>query len=224
AKIDVFKRKITLRVGEEKIIFKRVKPSSSLIKRVYMLSLREIMELNLEAKLMGETLGLNRSLDPFFEDYIELNDLNVPLDLKRDQVDDLMPTIKEGEVVKEFRTRNDARMDKLEYKENNVVRALMNIPIFVGTFSILTDFAVLEDMDAYRNEGIGDVILGEPFLREVGINAKRFDGMMRSHPRFKNHTIEQCNKILPLLKDLAGKKSKMLVENLRSGNLEVLES
>ncbi|GJY51491.1 hypothetical protein Tco_0442338 [Tanacetum coccineum] len=93
AKIDVFKRKITLRVGEEKIIFKSVKPASSLIKRVYMLSLRERMELDLEARLIGETLVLNRSLDPLFGDYIELNDLNVPLELRRDQVDDLMPTI-----------------------------------------------------------------------------------------------------------------------------------
>ncbi|GJX02399.1 putative reverse transcriptase domain-containing protein [Tanacetum coccineum] len=231
AKIDVFKRKITLRVGEERIIFKSVKPASSLIKRVYMLGLRERMELDLEARLMGETLMLNRSLDPFFEDYIELNDLNVPLELRRDQVDDLMPTIEEGEVVKEFRARNDARMvskvfgypsecghdkkiridcsyhlkffcmigfeflhaiffpilyvnvmskkfynsirkDKLEYKGNNVVGALMDIPIFVGTFSVLTDFAVLEDMDAYRDEGMGDVIFGEPFFREVGINAR----------------------------------------------------
>nr|GEV99921.1 putative reverse transcriptase domain-containing protein [Tanacetum cinerariifolium] len=81
AKIDVFKRKITLRVGEERIIFKSVKPASSLIKRVYMLSLRERMKLDLEARLMGETLVLNRSLDPFFEDYIELNNLNVPLEL-----------------------------------------------------------------------------------------------------------------------------------------------
>ncbi|GJS08722.1 hypothetical protein Tco_0365518 [Tanacetum coccineum] len=63
AKIDVYKRKITLRVGEENIIFKSVKPASSLIKRVYMLSLRERMELDLEARLMGETLVLNRSLD-----------------------------------------------------------------------------------------------------------------------------------------------------------------
>ncbi|GKE11745.1 putative ribonuclease H-like domain-containing protein, partial [Tanacetum coccineum] len=70
AKIDVFKRNITLRVGEERIIFKSVKPASSLIKRVYMLSLRERIELDLEARLMGETLVLNRSLDPFFEDYI----------------------------------------------------------------------------------------------------------------------------------------------------------
>ncbi|GJX23157.1 reverse transcriptase domain-containing protein [Tanacetum coccineum] len=51
AKIDVYKRKITLRVGEENIIFKSVKPSSSIIKRVYMLSLRELMELDLEARL-----------------------------------------------------------------------------------------------------------------------------------------------------------------------------
>ncbi|GJZ42757.1 hypothetical protein Tco_0590012 [Tanacetum coccineum] len=50
------------------------------------------------------------SLDPFFKDYIELNDLNVPLDLRRDQVDDLMPTIEDGEVVEEFRARNNDRM------------------------------------------------------------------------------------------------------------------
>ncbi|GJR84995.1 hypothetical protein Tco_0209006, partial [Tanacetum coccineum] len=86
AKIDVYKRKITLR-----------------------------------------TLVLSRSLDPFLEDYIELNDLNEPFELRRNQGDDLMPTIEEG--------------------------ALMNVPIFVGTFSIMTDFAVLEDMDAYRDEG-----------------------------------------------------------------------
>ncbi|GJY73187.1 putative reverse transcriptase domain-containing protein, partial [Tanacetum coccineum] len=194
AKIDVFKRKITLRVGDEKIIFKSVKPASSLIKRVYMLSLRERMELNLEARLMGETLVLNRLLDHYYGDYIELNDLNTPLELRRDQVDDLMPTIKKGGVIEKFRARNNARIvskkfrypsdydhekkDKLEYKGNNVVGALMNIPIFVGTFFVLTDFAVVEDMDAYRNEEMGDVIFGEPFLREVRINARRFEGMI----------------------------------------------
>ncbi|GJR97059.1 hypothetical protein Tco_0269233 [Tanacetum coccineum] len=35
SKIDVYKRKITLRVREENIIFKSVKPASSLIRRVY---------------------------------------------------------------------------------------------------------------------------------------------------------------------------------------------
>ncbi|GKF20536.1 putative reverse transcriptase domain-containing protein, partial [Tanacetum coccineum] len=37
AKIDVYKRKITLRADEERIVFSSVKPASSLIKRVYML-------------------------------------------------------------------------------------------------------------------------------------------------------------------------------------------
>ncbi|GJS75762.1 putative reverse transcriptase domain-containing protein [Tanacetum coccineum] len=247
SKIDVYKRKITL-------------------------GLRERMELDLEARLMGETLVLNRSLDHFLEDYIELNDLNEPIKLKRNQGDDLMPTIEEGEVIEEFITRdedldtriddypsycdddkkihidyahnlrfscmigfefthanffpllyvnvmskkfhNSIMKDKMVYKGNNVVGAVMNVPIFVGTFSVVADFAVLENMDAYRDEGMGDVIVGEPFLREVRIKAKRFEGiitlyknddeatyqMVRSHSRFKNHTNEQCNKIPPLLK------------------------
>ncbi|GKA10923.1 gag-pol polyprotein [Tanacetum coccineum] len=83
AKIDVYKRKITLRVEEEKIIFTSVKHASSLIKRAYMLSLRERIELDLEARLMGETLVINRSLDPFFKNYIELNDLNESFELRR---------------------------------------------------------------------------------------------------------------------------------------------
>nr|GFA09114.1 hypothetical protein [Tanacetum cinerariifolium] len=220
--IDFFKRNITLRVGEEKIIFKSVKLVSSLIKRVYMLSLRERIELDLEARLMGETLVLNRSLDPFFgsldpffEDYIELNDLNVPLELRKDQINDLMPTIEEGKVVDEFRARNDARMvgkifgypSDCDYDKKIRINCAYNLKFFC--------MIVLEDMDAYRDDGKGDVILSEPFLREVGITAKRFERkitihngneevtyqMARPHPRFEHYTNEQCNKIPPLLKD-----------------------
>ncbi|GJX77469.1 hypothetical protein Tco_0324280 [Tanacetum coccineum] len=178
AKIDVFKRKITLRVREEKIIFKSVKPTSSLIKRVYMLSLRERMELDLEARLMGETLVLNRSLDNFFEDYIELNDLNVPLDLRRDQVDDLMPTIKESEIVEEFRARNDARMVSNFFRYPSDCDHDKKIHIDCTLNLKFSCMIVLEDMDAYCDEGIGDVIFGKQFPREVGINARRFEGMI----------------------------------------------
>ncbi|GKE19761.1 hypothetical protein Tco_1431273 [Tanacetum coccineum] len=109
---------------------------------------------------------------------------------------------------------NSIIKEKMVYKGNNVVGALMNVPIFVGTFSVVTDFAVLEDMDAYRDEGMDDVIFGEPFLREVGMKTRRFKGIItiyngddevtyqvvRSHLRFKRHTNEQCNKIPPLPK------------------------
>ncbi|GJW09612.1 hypothetical protein Tco_1575439 [Tanacetum coccineum] len=113
-----------------------------------------------------------------------------------------MPTIEEGEVIEEFRTRDDEldigiddypsycdydkkihidyahnlkfscmigfkfthvnfypllyvnvmsrkfhnsiMKNKMVYKGDNVIGALMNVPIFVGTFSVMTDFAVLE--------------------------------------------------------------------------------
>nr|GEY09425.1 hypothetical protein [Tanacetum cinerariifolium] len=156
------------------------------------------------------------SLDPL-EIYIELNDLNVPLELRRDKVDNLMPTIEEGKVVEEFRSRNDARMvseisrypSDCDHDKKIRIDCAHNLK-----YSYMIDFAVLEDMDAYRDEGMGDVIFGEPFLREVGINARRFEGIItiyngneevtyqivRSHPRFKCHTNKQCNKIPPLLK------------------------
>ncbi|GKB10683.1 DNA-directed DNA polymerase, partial [Tanacetum coccineum] len=125
--IDVLKRKITLRVGYEKIILKSMKPTSSLIKRVYMLSLRERVELDLEARLIGETLVFNRLLDPFYGDYIELINLNLLLELRRDQVDDLMPTIEE----------------------------------------------VVENMDGYRDQDMGDVIFGEPLCKASCVEARR---------------------------------------------------
>ncbi|GJY03788.1 putative reverse transcriptase domain-containing protein [Tanacetum coccineum] len=252
AKIDVFKRKITLRVGDEKIIFKSVKPASRLIKRVYMLSLKERMKLDLETRLMGETLVLNRSLDPLYGDYIELNDLNVPLELRRDQVDDLLPTIEEGEVIVEpmidiIKTRNNKSFDeypnfcdfdqkihidcaynlrfscmigfkhidancfpilsanmmsrefyksiirdKVEYKGKNVVRAFMNVLIFVRKFSIITHFVVVENMDGYRDQDMGDIIHGEPFCKASCVEARRFDGLITIHNGSDNVTYQMA--------------------------------
>ncbi|GKD67872.1 hypothetical protein Tco_1321962 [Tanacetum coccineum] len=203
AKIDVFKREITLRVGDDKIVFKSKNPTNNIIKRVFVLGLREQMELDLEARLIGEALILNRSLDPTYGDYIELNDLNEPLELRGNQVEDLGPTIEEGEIIDEaiediVETRNDDNKicngideypsfcdvdrkihvdcaynllynsimkDKVEYEGKNVVGAFINVPIFVGNFSIVTDFAVVENMDAYRDEGISDVIVRKLFCR-----------------------------------------------------------
>ncbi|GKD93437.1 hypothetical protein Tco_1373274 [Tanacetum coccineum] len=61
-KIDVFKRKITLRIEEEKLIFKSIKPTTSLIRRVYML--KEGTNLDSKTKLIGE--AANESFDPHY--------------------------------------------------------------------------------------------------------------------------------------------------------------
>ncbi|GKA94689.1 hypothetical protein Tco_0816727 [Tanacetum coccineum] len=198
------------------------------------------MELDLKSRLMGEALFLNRSLNHIHEDYIELNDLNKPLELRANQVEDLGPMIEDGEVVNEpvYKTRNDANnetngiekypsfcdsdrkihidcaynlqfscmigfehvnanffsvlsinimskkffnaimRDKNLFEGKNVIGALLNVPIFVENFSITTDFAVLENMDAYRDEGTGEVIIGKPFCREICIKARQYDGII----------------------------------------------
>ncbi|GKA07046.1 hypothetical protein Tco_0686270, partial [Tanacetum coccineum] len=172
------------------------------------------MELDLKARLMGETLMLNRSLDPISGDYIELNDLNVPLELRRDQVNDLMSTIEEGEVIEEFRARNDSRMVNKIYGYPSDFDHDKKISISYAYNLKFSCMIVLEDMNDYCDEGMGDVIFGEPFLREVRIKARWFNGMItiyngnesatyqmvRTHLRFKHLTSEQCNKIPPLLK------------------------
>nr|GEV96717.1 putative ribonuclease H-like domain-containing protein [Tanacetum cinerariifolium] len=70
------------------------------------------MEHDLEARLMEEAIILNRSLNPTYGDYIKLNYLNEPLELRRNQVEDLGPTIEDGKVIDEpiediGETRND---------------------------------------------------------------------------------------------------------------------
>ena len=61
AKIDVFKRKISLRVGDDNLVYKCENPVKSIIKNVYMIGLNECMDPNLEVKLIRRTLIHNDS-------------------------------------------------------------------------------------------------------------------------------------------------------------------
>ncbi|GJV88894.1 DNA-directed DNA polymerase [Tanacetum coccineum] len=164
SKIDVYKRKITLRVGEEKIIFKSVKPASSLNRRVYMLS-----------KVIEEFKTRNEDLDTGMDDYPSYcdDDKKIHISYAHNLRFSCMigfefthanffPLLYVNVMSKKF--HNSIMKDKMVYKGDNVVGAIINVPIFVGTFSVMTDFAVLEDMDAYSDEGMGDIIVGKPFL------------------------------------------------------------
>ncbi|GJR54928.1 putative reverse transcriptase domain-containing protein [Tanacetum coccineum] len=154
-----------------------------------------LADLGASNKANGTNLNVNRSLDPLYEDYIELNDLNVPLELRRNQVDDLMPTIEEGEVIDELmidiiKTRNNESFD---------------------------EYPIVENMDGYRDQDMGDIILGEPFCKVSCVEARRFDGLITIHNgsdnvtyqiarstfhEFKHLSNAQCNKIKLLLKSV----------------------
>nr|GEX61280.1 putative ribonuclease H-like domain-containing protein [Tanacetum cinerariifolium] len=182
-KIDVFKRKIAIRVD-------------------------------------GEALIINKSLN--FGDFIKLNDLNEPLKLRRDQVVDLGPTIKECEVI-------DPPIEEIaqtrKYDEK-VAIGIEDYPSFCDhDRKIHVD--VMEDMDAYRDEEMGDVIVGKEFCKKIKVGAKRFEGMItmfngndevtyqmaRPHSRFKHLTNIQCNKTRPIYK-MKKSKNGLLVDTL----------
>ncbi|GKD74063.1 putative reverse transcriptase domain-containing protein, partial [Tanacetum coccineum] len=117
--INVFKAKITLNVGIDKIFFKSNKPTSNTIKRVYALSLIKSIELDFEARLMGNALRKNRLHDPKFEDFIELNDLNEPIEHRRNQVKVFVPTIEEGEGMDEPIIEDiETKFDNIGYNED----------------------------------------------------------------------------------------------------------
>nr|GEW53702.1 DNA/RNA polymerases superfamily protein [Tanacetum cinerariifolium] len=140
AKVDVFKRKFALRVGNNKIVFKSDSLTSNIIMKVYALGLRERIELDLEARLMGEALILNRSEDPKFGDFIELNNLNELLELRNHEIEDLGPTIKEGEVIDEpkayiVETRNDDMDTRLVVPNNASLREALLTEAHSSPFS-----------------------------------------------------------------------------------------
>ncbi|GKB47121.1 ribonuclease H-like domain, reverse transcriptase, RNA-dependent DNA polymerase [Tanacetum coccineum] len=143
AKIDVFKRKFALRIRNDKIVFKSYSPTSNIIKKVYVLGLREQMELDFEATLMG---------DPKFRDFLELNDLNdlnEPLKLNDHEIEDLDPEIENGEII------DEPKVDVVKIRhDHEIIERIYEYP----------NFAIMEDMDAYRDKNMGDVIVRKTIL------------------------------------------------------------
>ncbi|GKB01783.1 hypothetical protein Tco_0829827 [Tanacetum coccineum] len=93
--------------------------------------------------------------------------------------------------------------------------------------------AAMENLDGYRDQDMGDIILGEPFCKASCVEARRVDRlitihngsenvtyqMASSHPRFKHISNAQCNKIKLLLKDLAAKEIDEIIL-INSENIE----
>ncbi|GJY28764.1 ribonuclease H-like domain-containing protein [Tanacetum coccineum] len=178
SKIDVSIRKITLRVGEEKLVFKSIKPATSIIKRVFV-----IKSLDSKTEPIGEG---DESFDPTYGKYIELNDLDTPLEPKTNQdVDfeptfvttnsfyykmkfscvigykyvnaDLLPSLSINLMSKSF--YYSIIKDKDEGKSH--AKTLIDIPIFVEKVSIITGFTIIDGDDITK-----DVVLGMKFCKK----------------------------------------------------------
>ncbi|GJU27775.1 ribonuclease H-like domain-containing protein [Tanacetum coccineum] len=201
AKIYVFKRKITLRVGEEKIVIKNIKLATSIIRRVYMLR----TNLDSKTKLIGE--AVNESFDPHYGDYIEVNNLDKPLEPRMNQDNEFEPTINEGIIINEptnkcykmkfsfmigykhvianfipilsinvmtKRFYNSIIKDKDDHGGKDLDGTLIDMPIFVGNFSIILGFTIIDDMDV-----TSDVVLGMLFCKKFVSSQKIMEKFAR---------------------------------------------
>ncbi|GJU23398.1 hypothetical protein Tco_1156740 [Tanacetum coccineum] len=90
---------------------------------------------------------------------------NLGLGFNYREMDDLDPDIEEGEIVDE---------PKVDVVNDEIVEKTDEYP----------NFAIVENMDAYRDKYIGDVIVRKPFCRVACIKAKRFDGFINIHDGF----------------------------------------
>ncbi|GJS88404.1 ribonuclease H-like domain-containing protein [Tanacetum coccineum] len=186
SKIDVFKRKITLGVGEEKLVFKSIKPATSIIKRVFV-----IKSLDLKTKLIEKG---DESFDPTYGNYIELNDLDTPLETKTGRDVDFEPTfVKTNSYMMKFScvigykyvntdilpSLSINLMSKSFYysiiKDNDERKShagtLIDIPVFVRSFSIITGFTIIDGDDITK-----DVVLGMRFCKKYALCQTNYGG------------------------------------------------
>ncbi|GJX11533.1 hypothetical protein Tco_0201392 [Tanacetum coccineum] len=138
---------------------------------------------------------VNKSFDPHYGDYIELNDLDVPLEPKMNQDDNFEPTIDENVIVNEPTNKccykmkfsciirykhvidellptlsinvmskhfyNSIIKDEGDHEGKKPAGTLIDIPIFVGNFSIISGFSIIDGMDVTSG-----VMLGMPFCKK----------------------------------------------------------
>ncbi|GJR50876.1 hypothetical protein Tco_1401397 [Tanacetum coccineum] len=136
--------------------------------------------------------AINESFDPHYGNYIDLNDLDLPLEPMMDQDNsfeptldfvneptykscykmkfscmigykrvnvDLLPTLSINMMTKRF--YNSIIKDKGDHERKKLAGTLIDIPIFVGNFSIISGFTIIDDMDITSG-----VVLSMPFCKK----------------------------------------------------------
>ncbi|GJV33245.1 hypothetical protein Tco_1393645 [Tanacetum coccineum] len=186
AKIDVYKGTIALRVGEDKIVLTTNKPTSNIIRRVYAISSLDRMEARFNDELASEQI---------------LKELDARNDLDDNRNDNV-----EYDVCEEISNGVD------DYNGSNEITIIHDLPIFVGTIHVITNFTIVESLDEYCDAGIGDLIVRRPFcsqdiMERFDETITIYDGfdfvtyqLPRACPKLKNLSNAQCNMITPFLK------------------------
>ncbi|GKB69323.1 hypothetical protein Tco_0930735 [Tanacetum coccineum] len=125
--------------------------------------LKERTGLDSQTELIGE--AINESFDPPYGNYIKLNDLDMPLEPRMDQDDTFELTLDFiNEPTSKYCYKNEIFLydwDKGDHEGKELAGALIDLPIFVRNFSIISGFTIIDDID-----GTSGVVLGMPFCKK----------------------------------------------------------
>ena len=103
-------------------------------------------------------------------------------------------------------------VDELEYKGENIVARAIPLHVFVGSLVYLVEFMVMESLGEFVDSKLTQVVFGRPFKRLTNLDEKLIEGLItfsdgdeefvyqmpRTHPRFKDFSMEKCSRYPPI--------------------------
>jgi hypothetical protein len=119
-------------------------------------------------------------------------------------------------------------VDELENKGENIIARAIPLHVFVGSLFYLVEFMVMENLGEFIDDKLTQVVFGRPFKRLTNLDEKLIEGLItfsegdeyfvyqmpRTHPRFKDFSMEKCSRYPPLEMLSENDKRKVLGETL----------
>jgi hypothetical protein len=107
---------------------------------------------------------------------------------------------------------NKIMVDELEYKGENIVARAIPLHVFVGSLDYLVEFMVMENLGEFIDDKLTQVVFGRPFKRLTNLDEKLIEGLItfsdgdeefvyqmpRTHPRFKDFSMDKCSRYPPI--------------------------
>jgi hypothetical protein len=107
---------------------------------------------------------------------------------------------------------NKIMVDELEHKGDNIVARAISLHVFVGRFVYLVEFMVMENLGELIDSNLTQVVFGKPFKKLTNLDEKLMEGLItfsdggedfvyqmpRTHPRFKDFSMEKCSRYPPI--------------------------
>lgn len=107
---------------------------------------------------------------------------------------------------------NKIMVDELEYKGENIIARAIPLHVFVGSLVYLVEFMVMENLGEFIDNKLTQVVFGKPFKQLTNIDEKLIEGLItfsdgeedfvyqmpRTHPRFKDFSMEKCSRYPPI--------------------------